>query len=276
MKKKYLKIAAFIVSLILIGGILTLANGMVGNPISKHLAERSALKRLETMYKEYELKEVFYSFKDGCYYARLYNPSSEDSDFNMVFDWRGQLEREDYEERVLKRRNTADRLEREYRELADKVLESTSYPYEGEIRFGSLCISSREYMDDPKITDIPDFAIASEDLELDKSYDISELGRTCGELTIYVEDQDVSPENAADIMIDIKRRMDEAGIGFRAMDFKLSAPREEEENGAEEWIGSENFLYEHIYEEGMEERIVEADKLLKEYYERLDALKNAK
>ena len=47
MKKKILKIAALVIAIALIIGVCWFANGLVGNPISKSLATRTAEKYIE-------------------------------------------------------------------------------------------------------------------------------------------------------------------------------------------------------------------------------------
>ena len=86
MKKRILKIAAFVFAIALIVGVCVFANGLVGNPISKAIATNTAEKHLEENYadKDFEIERVFYSFKDGYYHAFIYSPSSIDSDFTMV------------------------------------------------------------------------------------------------------------------------------------------------------------------------------------------------
>lgn len=251
-------------------------NGLVGNPVSRYLAKKTAQNRISEVYKDtdFTLEEVHYSFKDGCYYAAVSSPSSKDSGFVMILDWRGNLNYDNYEERVLHRGNTADRLNQEYRVLTDKVFKSSSFPYSGDIQYGSLLMNREEYLKDPDITDIPSCSMTAEELELDKVYDISKLGSQCGELTIHVESEDVTPELAAQIALDIKRQMDDAGIGFRLLDFKLKRPLQEDGTYPDVWIGFENFSYEDINEEGMVERVIAADGALKEKYEKLDAIKN--
>ena len=60
MKKKVLKILAFVVAIALIIGVSVFANALVGNPISKHIATNKAEKILEDKYSD----------KDGNPYAR--------------------------------------------------------------------------------------------------------------------------------------------------------------------------------------------------------------
>lgn len=271
--KKFLKISALVFSLVLIAGLLWFANGLLGNPISKHLAVNAAQKRLEEVYTDtdYVLEEVHYSFKDGTYYASISSPGSQDSVFAMTFNWRGQFNSDNYDLLVLGKGNTASRLDSQYRALTDQIFESSSFPYDCNMSFSVLELVPRAYLGQPGI---PAYAKAQEDLELDKIYDIQALGSEIGHLVIYVDSDTISPKYAAEIMLEVRAIMDEAGIGFRAMDFHLQLPLPPEGPRPDIWIGVENFLYEDIYEEDMVARVKQADEALKAYYAEQDAEKD--
>ncbi len=272
--KKGLKIAALVLSLVLIAGLMWFADGLVGNPISKHLAEKAAQARMEEVYggTDYVLDEITYSFKDGGYYARVSSPSSIDSEFTMAFNRKGQLCWDSYEDRVLRRENTARRLDWEYRELTDRVFESPSFPYACDIAYSVLEFVPRAHLNQPGI---PAYAMAMEELELDKVYDVDAMGAENGQLVITVESDTVTAELAAEIMVQIRSIMDDAGVGFRVMDFCLQPSMPQEGPRPENWIGTGNFPYEDIYEEGMVERVKAADEALKAYYAEQDAKKDA-
>ena len=93
MKKRILKIAAFVFAIILIAGVSVFANSLVGNPISKAIAKNTAEKHLEETYadKDFEIERVSFSFKDGYYHAFVCSPSSIDSDFTILIDMWGKM-----------------------------------------------------------------------------------------------------------------------------------------------------------------------------------------
>ena len=123
------------------------------------------------------------------------------------------------------------------------------------------------------MNDVPAYAINQSTLLLDKIYDIRELGRQAGHLVIYVESDAVSVEKAAEIMLDIRAIFDDAGVPFAAMDFTLLYPRSEDETRPDGEVSVNGFLYDEIYEDGMIERVAEADRALKAYYAEQDAKK---
>ena len=274
MKKKTLKIIAAVTALAVLVGLAWFANAMVGNPISKILAERTAEKHLEETYAgtDYYIERIVYSFKDGRYHVFVKSPTSIDTEFSLTITMLGELRLDTYEA-VVDGFNTACRLEQEYRKLTDTVFDSPSFPYGCDIGFGRLEIYPQEAFDDPNVDDIPPYAINQSTLVLDKIYDISELGRQAGHLIIYVESDTVTVEKAAEIMLHIKAIFDEAGVPFVAMDFTLQYPLPEEGMRPDGEVSVADFPYDAIYEDGMINRVEEADNALKAYYAEQDAKK---
>ena len=134
-------------------------------------------------------------------------------------------------------------------------------------------IYPEEALHDPNANDVPAYAINQSMLNLDKIYDIRELGRQAGHLIVYVESDTVTIEKAAEIMLSIKTIFDDAGVPFVAMDFTLQYPLPEEGMRPDGEVSVDGFLYDAIYEDGMIERVAEADRALKAYYAEQDAKK---
>ena len=272
MKKKTLKIIAAVTAFAILAGIAWFANAMVGNPISKLLAERAAEKHLEETYAgtDYYIERISYSFKDGNYHVFIKSHSSIDTSFSLTFTMLGKLRLDTFDS-VLDGFNTARRLEEDYRKLTDAVFENPAFPYTYHISYGILEIYPQEAFDDPNVDDIPSYAINQSTLVLDQIYDTRELGRRAGHLIIYVESDTVTVEKAAEIMLHIKAIFDEAGVPFIAMDFTLQYPLPEEGMRPDGEVSVADFPYDAIYKDGMIDRVAEADKALKAYYAEQDA-----
>ncbi len=275
MKKKHFKIIALITAIILIVGLGCFANALLGNPISKMLATNTAKKHLTETYSDtdYYIERVAYNFKDGNYHVFIKSPTSIDTEFSLYITMFGKLRLDTYED-VLNGFNTARRIEHDYRELTDTIFEHPSFPYTCHISYGTLEIYPEEAIINSNVNDVPFYAINQNELELDKIYNIQKLGQQAGHLIIYIENDTVTLEKATEIILNIKSIFDNAGIPFRAMDFTLQYPRLEEGKRPEGEISIAHFPYEEIYENGMIERVQEADKILKAYYEKQD--KNGK
>lgn len=209
--KKTYRFLANSMGILLIIGLCLFANALVGNPISKAIVTKQAKVYLEKNYKEkeFKLKKVSYNFKDGNYFAHMERPNSMDLNFTVSLDMFGNIVYDDYAFRIEGGSNTQDRLWKEYRELTDSLLLNWKFPYHGEIIFGDLDFSNLD------IEFIPD-----------KIYDVRELGKEAGTLVLHIEDPVVTKERANEIMQDIKKQFDEAGIPFRYMDFTLEYPRD--------------------------------------------------
>ena len=271
MKKKILKWIALIAALALIGFIGYFANSMLGNPVSKWLAQRSARIYLETEFPgtDYYIDHTNFSFKDTCYHAFVESPSSVDTYFSVCVTMLGQV-RYDTFDSVESGWNTYRRLEEEYRALTDTIFENPAFPYQSNILFGTLEMQLREAFEDPNVTDIPDYAMVIDELVRDKVYDIAQLGAQAGHLIVYVDTDSITYEEAARIMLEIREMFDEAGIPFRAMDFTLQYPLPEEGPRPDGDIRVEHFPCEEIYEEGLVQRIEKAHKELQAYYDSRD------
>lgn len=273
MKKRILKIAAFVFAIALIVGVCVFANALVGNPISKAMATNTAEKHLEENFadKDFEIERVTFSFKDGYYHAFIYSPSSIDSGFTILVDMWGKLRYDTYEDRVLSGGNTADRISRDYRAVVDKVLDSQAFPYNEHIGYGDFDFYPRVHLEEYYV---PEYALITEDLTLDAFYDVNELGAKNGKLTIYIDDDTVSYERLSEILLDIRRIFDDSGVKFYVIDCVLEYQKNEDSSKKKEGrVEVREFLYADIYEEGMVERVKASDEAAKAYYAEQDAEK---
>ena len=273
MKKRILKIAAFVFAIALIVGVCIFANALVGNPISKAMATNTAEKHIEENYadKDFEIERVTFSFKDGYYHAFIYSPSSIDSDFTILVDMWGKLRYDTYEDRVLSGGNTADRISRDYRAVVDKVLDSQAFPYNEHIGYGDFDFYPRVHLEEYSV---PEYALITEDLTLDAFYDVNELGAKHGKLTIYIDDDTVSYERLAEILLDIRKIFDDSGVKFYVIDCVLEYQKNEDSSKKQEGrVEVREFLYADIYEDGMVERVKASDEAAKAYYAEQDAEK---
>ena len=273
MKKRILKIAAFVFAIALIVGVCIFANALVGNPISKAMATNTAEKHLEENFadKDFEIERVTFSFKDGYYHAFIYSSSSIDSDFTILVDMWGKLRYDTYEDRVLSGGNTADRISRDYRAVVDKVLDSQAFPYNEHIGYGDFDFYPRVHLEEYSV---PEYALITEDLTLDAFYDLNELGAKHGKLTIYIDDDTVSYERLSEILLDIRRIFDDSGVKFYVIDCVLEYQKNEDSSKKKEGrVEVREFLYSDIYEDGMVERVKASDEAARAYYDEQDAEK---
>lgn len=271
--KKFLKIIALVLVVVLVVATVLFLNAFFGNPISKALAKNTAQKYVKEVYDntDYELGNVTYSFKDGYYYASVSSPSSIDTHFALSFNSFGKLLHDYFEDYVTSGRNTMFRLEMDYRKAAEAVFNSKDFPYDAHIAYGELANASKEYKD---AVDVPDYAIIIEELPLDVDCDVNALGTQAGKLTVYIWDDTVSTARLAEILLDIRASFDGANLGFRTIDCVLEHPREENTYYEGERFEVMNFSYSDIYEEGLIEKVEKSNKAANDYYQEQDAKKN--
>ena len=272
MKKKILKIAAFVVALALIVGVCIFANSLVGNPISKMLATNTAKQYIKENHPDmdYQLDGVTFNFKFVCYNAYFTSPSSPDSSFTLMLGMDGKIIQNYYEAHVIERGNTARRLEEEYRAAVGKVLDNPSFPYNSHIDYGELQFIQEEYRN---AEGVPPYALITNELELDGIYDVNELGAKAGKLTIYVYEDTVTVERLAEIILDIKGMLDDAGVRFYVMDCVLEYPKPESGEWKQGRVEVMDFLSSDIYEEGLVERVQASNEAAEDYYDEMDAIK---
>lgn len=276
--KKYIRIIGIVLVIALIAVLIWFGNVMMGNPVSHALASKAAKAYLLDRFSDtdYEMERITYSFKDGRYHAFITSPTSIDGDFSVCFSMLGEYCYDTYDS-VQNGWNTAQRLNSAYRKLADTILNDPALPYDNtqvySIMFGELEIYPKEFIDDPNVHDIPDYSLVQDDLELNKIYDIKELGAKAGHLILYVDNDIISVEETARIMMDFRSMFDEADIPFYAMDFVLRHPRTEDGTSDDEEIRINDFLYQDIYEEGLTDRIEIAIEETAAYYAMLDQMK---
>jgi len=272
MKTKILKIAALVAALVLIAGVCIFANSLVGNPISKLLATNTAKQYIKENHPDmdYQLDGVTFNFKFVCYNAYFTSPSSPDSSFTLMLGMDGRIVHDYYEAHVVERGNTARRLEEEYRAAVGKVLDNPSFPYNSHINFGELQFIQEDYQD---AQGVPTYALSVNELELDGIYNVNELGAKAGKLTIYIYDDTVTVERLAEIILDIKGMLDDAGVRFYVLDCVLEYPKPESGEWKEGRVEVMDFLCSDIYEEGLVERVQASNDAAEKYYNEMDAVK---
>lgn len=271
--KKIWKMLAGLVAILLIGLILFMTNAFVGNPISKALAHHSVEKYIAATYpgQGYEIEKIGYNFKLGNYMAHIVKPGSLDRHFTVEVSILGQIgyDRHDH---VTKGWNTFERINGDYRQMVDRVLDGPEYPLTGDIKFGQI----REINEvEVGFEGEEAYGLDMGTLEVDQTYDIKAIGKVAGRLTIYAEDEEISAAKAGEKLLALKAYLDQNDLPFYALDFVLEKPRKEGVvNPDGDLIQLENFPYRDIYEGGLAQRIQAADEKVKKSYEALDKEKS--
>ena len=266
--KKIIKVLAVLMAVVLIGAILFIANAFVGNPISKMIVSANSKKYIEEQYPnmDYYITRVSYSFKTGGYYAYVKSKSSEDTNFSVSYSSLGKVGYDNYESRVADGFNTWDRINHQYGVETSVILDEL--PYESDI-----CYARIESGD--KGEGLINFGLDMASLELDKNYDLKDMGAKYGKVTIYVCDKEVSEEKAAEILMYIKKAFEKEDESFYAIDLALREPRDADTGKFDgEEIRVECFLWESIAEDSIAGELQKAIEATKKYYKEMDEEKS--
>lgn len=111
-----------VIGLLLLVFVISVINGFKGNPISKLLAKNAARRYIEEQYSDLELevKKVYYNFKFNYYGVDVQSKTSVDTYFTIYTDGLGNIDTDDYVDKVIYNMNTWNRLNKE---LADRATE---------------------------------------------------------------------------------------------------------------------------------------------------------
>ena len=270
--RKAVKTILILVLCTFMATLVWIANGFLGNPVSAILA-RSALKQyMEQTYSHLDLQtERFgFDFKSGGYFAYVVSESSRDTAFYIDMDMLGHVTYDSFDTWVTSKMNTERRVEEQYRQLAKSVLDSSGFPYLSDIKGGTL-----EFAQDWEWGDKRDhsYAIPRDELVMDKEYSLKEvrdLGARAGILTIYVQEDTVTADRAAEIMLHIKELFDAQDVPFYRMDFVLQYPKPEDDSPWPEGDVRAELVYDDIYEEGLTERIQNSHEAIYERFAEMD------
>lgn len=253
------RILAGTIALILIGFILFLANDFVGNPISKILVNQAASKYVNQNYAQLnlELNKASFNFKDGSYYVSARSKTSIDTHFSMNFSGSGKFIYDTYQSNVLEKFNTWQRVNSEYETMVDTVVDH-DFPYESDIAFGELLGKGEQ----------------SDELELDREYDMKAMAKEKGHIVLYITSDTPNEEVLTQTLIEVKKLFDQKEVPFQSIDFTLQTPLSENQERRNS-IQIQNFLYQEISEDGLQDRVKENIAMTKAYYEQRDQEKDA-
>ncbi|MBR5265197.1 MAG: hypothetical protein IKV63_01125 [Clostridia bacterium] len=253
MKKKILKIIAFIVAVALIIGVLVISNAMNGNPVSKFMAKRASAKYVDEVIKpafpDYADSivqgDTFYSFKDGYYHTRYTSTVSQDFYFNTMWN-HGTIH--DTSDNITTGWNTLSRLNDEYVQIIKSIMEGET-DYDFQLLGGDI---------------LGDDKISTYELTLDMELDLHNLP-AFSNIFVYIYDENLSWERVSSLLLECKDIMDYHGIAIDEYTCVVNMPRVGEENDS--WYDSIG-----IYDFPAE-KIIESDDLpeiLEEYFENWD------
>ena len=207
---KKVTLAAVLVLLAALG-----LNALFGNPVSKHLARQGAGAYLEEAYpdRDFVLEQVRYDSKTGQYEALVQSPSSVDTHFSLWLNKLGKVQADFYESSVSSGWNTCGRISDGYRALAQPVLDGLNLTYSLVYILGQL-----EITDQPGG---PEYALDAAQFQLDGEYDVRELGRQAGIVSVQAKVPQADRETGLALASAVKQAMEAADLPFYGVEVSL-------------------------------------------------------
>lgn len=230
------------------------AASLVGNPVSKMLAAHSAEKYAAEHHPDYDVTDVSYNFKTGGYNAYLAKPNSTDAAFSISFDALGHFLYSDYEWEVFEHFSTYRRLDDSYRQFGLSLLKSPLMPLPSDTVGCSLRMAS--YEEDGTLAAGTKGIDYRHDLETDGIYDIMQLAEQYGEISLFLDDTDISVEHAAEMLLTMRDFCDRSGLPFAYLSLSLQSVRGEDGNRtSSDFVFIDSFPYAELYEENLVPRL---------------------
>ncbi|MBR2381609.1 MAG: zf-HC2 domain-containing protein [Clostridia bacterium] len=207
------RIAAIILSLILVGSSLFIFFAFIGNPF---IGFSSYINAMEYINERFE-KSDYYPYKirhdcvfEGTYIVYVKSFSNKDVNFQIKYTHKGKLQKCDYDEKYKSDDQTI--LSLKYARVIDNALNKSDFSYE------IVKTNSYYYFPYEKSTsEIWINALKMEEFNVKDDYNLSALGKTNGAITVEVYSNRVNLAEAKKVYLELKYVLDELGIGFRTL-----------------------------------------------------------
>lgn len=235
--KKILKLCSIVLAIIIMLTTLFVANNLVGNPISKYLANKNVLVYIEETYPYQELivDDAFYDFKiNNAYCINVSSEKLKDLYFNIWIDSFGNVIEDNYDHNITNGNNVLMRLELEYKEETSKALkelEVGTYFGRCEDFFYSTSLLSDVYVSANDLFNLDNtFIIEANKLILDNRYDIDDLGGFHGivDISVWFNEVDTSFEMGSTALKELKRVFELNDSYFKYVNLNVYSNDDEE------------------------------------------------
>lgn len=123
--KYLLRLLGLVIITLILLFILNIIFAFNGNPIQAGQAERNIKKYINKNFdiSQYDLGNIEYLFKPNKYYMHLSNKGIKDDNFNIYYDpSTKKIDANEYQNKVLNKKNTIERLEKEYESMIQDAI----------------------------------------------------------------------------------------------------------------------------------------------------------
>lgn len=255
----FLKFILLLVAIALLVFSIFISIAYFGNPMTIMEINDAAAGYLSEQYpgREFIVESAKYNHKLENYTVNVSDPERVDCHFSLYYDSEGIFDSDTYADRYLSGFNTAARIDKAYRSLADKVFESEAFDLNISIAYGLVEFTDR--LDDTE-------KIPYSSLTIDGDFTTKEYGRRAGAIVVYIVTEDTGAEAMASTLLAIREILDEAEVPFKAIDLTLT----EEEYRADRGTAVVSFAYTDIHEDGLIDRVSAAIEEARIYDESMD------
>ena len=242
---------------IFIGGILYAVNFMTGYPFSIFTVQKSVHQYMEEQYgdTDFTAGKPERNLKQGGFTCWVSSDSDPSVRFYLDLSRGGTLRYDSYEFMVGSGMNTALELSRSYGALCWQAAEDAEFP------LGTACSGSFEpaIHNDKQTAGEPGVLPDRMDLKgLDPDMDLSLLSPQYGTVVLEIKTDAVTPETARTALLKLRECMENAGLPFCSCEVWILPGAEEGTDASEDAIHILNFGWDDIYEDGLEERVVDS------------------
>ena len=238
-KRRVWKIAAGLLALALIGGLLFIVTSFYGNPISAAVVTSKVKTYVDETYPDMQLDvgRARYNFKFGEYSCMVSSPTSQDTVFAVSY--RDGTFYDQYESEVEGRFSTYRRLNEEFNKTVSEIIEMN---YAGELELVLATLGD----------DTSDFS----SLELDMDLNLLDPPLDAA-LTVWAVEDGADEKRIAEELEHLKRVMDICGIPIDTYTLVIRQPEDKRDETGIASIGVYDFPAEEIGSEGFLEKIRE-------------------
>lgn len=244
---KLYRVIAAVIAFAMIIGLVFFANSLFNYPLSEPFFKLKAKNYIKENYGGMGYVLESFQYFGSNYFAEAAKPGSLDSRFTVHGYADGYIH-DSYEHDILKLGSVGTRLDKQYKDLADNVFESPLFPYKTN---SHALLAVETYYNDPRY----ESKVPHDILVLDGIYDIRELGKIGGYLNIGVDTDQLTPEKAAEALLEIDRLMTQGGVTYYAVNIDLADFSVELQD--RKYYRLRNFRRIDIYEEGLVERVIQ-------------------
>lgn len=206
--------------------IFFIVNGLVGNPISKYIVKKAAVKYIDLNYSELdlEIEKVYYNFKFDRYGVFVQSRTSKDTAFTIYSDSYGNIKEDDYAYEVANNFTTLRRLESELKVKADEMIKNKlNYDFEN-TRFRLVEENNEKDIDLNK-------------LQLDMELDIYNPPALL-EADVVIYTDNVSYDKIAEVARELEKSLREQKINVSKYSIRLIPTSDKRENEPAIWANS--------------------------------------